>query len=72
MSSIPDRVKYGMITNIDDNFDDMEDLLEDLGNEIVEEGEYEISLQRFPKENGLSNNAEFPAAEKPFELEPLK
>lgn len=36
--------------------------------EITESGKYAIRLRRFPVESGLAINAEFPAAEKPFEL----
>ncbi len=37
--------------------------------EIVNGGDYRISLRRFPRESGLAINAEFPAAVKPVELE---
>ncbi len=37
--------------------------------EIVDPGEYTISLRRFPGESGLAINAEFPASEKPIELD---
>jgi arylsulfatase A-like enzyme len=37
--------------------------------EIVESGEYKISLRRFPRESGLGFNARFPAAEKPPQLQ---
>ena len=37
--------------------------------EIVNGGGYSISLRRFPRESGLAINAEFPAAEKPVELD---
>ncbi|MCK5068819.1 MAG: arylsulfatase [Bacteroidales bacterium] len=32
--------------------------------EIVEQGEYRISLRRFPRESGMGFNAQFPAAER--------
>jgi len=37
--------------------------------EFVEEGEYKISLCRFPRESGLAINETFPAKEKPAELD---
>lgn len=37
--------------------------------EFVEDGEYKISLCRFPRESGLSINATFPAQEKIIELQ---
>lgn len=37
--------------------------------EIVNGGEYSITLRRFPRESGLGFNAEFPAADKPIELQ---
>jgi arylsulfatase A-like enzyme len=40
--------------------------------EFVEDGEYSISLRRFPRESGLAINATFPAQEKIVELEKAK
>nr|MBI1229365.1 sulfatase-like hydrolase/transferase [Cytophagales bacterium] len=40
--------------------------------EFVEDGEYSISLRRFPRESGLAINAAFPAQEKIVELERAK
>ena len=37
--------------------------------EFVEDGEYSISLRRFPRESGLAINATFPAQEKRIELD---
>ena len=37
--------------------------------EFVEDGEYTISLRRFPRESGLAINATFPAQEKRIELD---
>ena len=37
--------------------------------EIVNGGDYAIHLRRFPRESGLAINAEFPATEKPIELQ---
>jgi len=37
--------------------------------EFVEDGEYKISLCRFPRESGLAINESFPAKEKPLELD---
>ncbi|MDF7806336.1 arylsulfatase [Pontiellaceae bacterium B12219] len=37
--------------------------------EFVEDGEYTISLRRFPRESGLAINATFPAQEKTVELD---
>ncbi len=37
--------------------------------EFVEDGEYAVTLRRFPRESGLAINATFPAAEKPVELD---
>lgn len=37
--------------------------------EFVEDGEYSITLRRFPRESGLAINATFPAVEKPIELQ---
>ncbi len=37
--------------------------------EFVEEGDYKISLRRFPRESGLAINSKFPAVEKRFEIE---
>ncbi|MBU2929891.1 arylsulfatase [Winogradskyella psychrotolerans] len=37
--------------------------------EFVEDGEYAISLRRFPRESGLAINATFPAQEKRIELD---
>jgi len=37
--------------------------------EFVEDGEYTISLRRFPRESGLAINATFPAQEKQIELD---
>ncbi|AWW33308.1 arylsulfatase [Echinicola strongylocentroti] len=36
---------------------------------FVEDGEYSITLRRFPRESGLGINAVFPAGDKPIELE---
>jgi arylsulfatase A-like enzyme len=40
--------------------------------EFVEDGEYSISLRRFPRESGLAINAAFPAEEKIVRLERAK
>jgi arylsulfatase A-like enzyme len=40
--------------------------------EFVEDGEYSISLRRFPRESGLAINAAFPAQEKIVRLERAK
>jgi hypothetical protein len=37
--------------------------------EFIEDGEYKISLCRFPRESGLAINESFPAKEKPVELD---
>ncbi|MCP4313341.1 MAG: arylsulfatase [Bacteroidetes bacterium] len=37
--------------------------------EFVEDGEYTVSLRRFPRESGLAINATFPAQEKQIELD---
>jgi hypothetical protein len=37
--------------------------------EFVEDGEYKISLCRFPRESGLAINESFPAKKKPVELD---
>jgi len=37
--------------------------------EFVEDGEYSISLRRFPRESGLAINATFPAQDKKIELD---
>ena len=37
--------------------------------EVVESGEYRISLRRFPRESGLGFNAQFLAAERPPKLQ---
>ena len=37
--------------------------------EFVEDGDYTITLRRFPRESGLAINETFPAAEKPIELD---
>lgn len=37
--------------------------------EFVEDGEYSITLRRFPRESGLAINATFPAKDKPIELD---
>ncbi len=37
--------------------------------EFVEDGEYKISICRFPRESGLAINESFPAMEKPVELD---
>tara|TARA_R110002012_G_scaffold317031_1_gene532788 strand:- start:8624 stop:10411 length:1788 start_codon:yes stop_codon:yes gene_type:complete len=40
--------------------------------EFVEDGEYAISLRRFPRESGLAINETFPATEKTIEIESNK
>ncbi|WP_209330767.1 arylsulfatase [Lunatimonas salinarum] len=40
--------------------------------EFVEDGEYAISIRRFPRESGLAINATFPTQDKPVELERAK
>jgi len=37
--------------------------------EFVEEGNYKISLRRFPRESGLAINATFPAVQEEFQTE---